>query len=392
MKSVKTIGIMLLISLLMQGGILYGMERWVAQALVVKGPSGSVAQGRWHEHTIEAPLKNARQIGISYDGQYMAWNEGDGYTVWDIQQGRQLYHENLIPGHKVALIQWLADRNRLILITEQSTAPVNLPPGAKPQDASRSAIQVMLQVMNNKPDLRSLPPSTSTKQMEISFMNADGSQRILSTRIRSLQSSDEVKEAIISPQANLLYLTLGDARFANTLYRVDIQHDAHRVPMRAARAEQLKVGSMQGSVYGEFWDLETSATPSIYQIKGMQTVPISTKPLNSLLLGLDRKNTLYLGQGQGRQIQSVYTWDGKQMQKERTLPSTVNRDHIMIGPNGQIAIIDEPESSLKIYTRGVDAPSTFKFEAGARPIKTESRFVGLLKPGDQKAQLWMLSF
>ncbi|MBC9782900.1 hypothetical protein H1S01_00060 [Heliobacterium chlorum] len=385
----KTVGIMVLSALLLQGGILFGLEYWTASAYNTADHVSTPAKSQWRKLHIDTSLNDAKQFSLSYQGEYLAWNSEDSFTVWDIHQERPIYQEKMPPGQKIDYIQWLTDRNRLLLVTEQSAAPVNLP-SATPTKG-KSANQVLADAMDTV-DKRPLPKAPSVKQLEISFLNCDGTQRMISTRIRGLTMGEEVKEATVSSQSNLLYLTLGNDRMTTGLYRVDIQHDAMKVNQRQyTNIERLTVNPALGHIFAEFWN-DTTNKPLVQGIKGMQLINPAQQPLNYLLVGVDRKNNLYLGEGIGHQVENIWIWNGKKLEKERQLPETVHRDRIVIGPDGQLAIIDEPASVLKVYPNGSDSPSTYSFEAGAKLIQSDKHYVGLLKTGTNGGDLWLLSF
>ncbi|MZP28383.1 hypothetical protein GTO91_01430 [Heliobacterium undosum] len=389
-KTIKAIGAMVLVAVLLQGGVFWLLEHWAAQAVNPDDHHVPAAKSQWRQVKVNAPLERARQFSLSHKGEYLVWNDGDGFTVWDIDEERPFYSEKMPPGQRVALVQWLNDRNRLLLITEQSAAPVTLP---APSSKGKTANQVLADSMN-RVDKRPLPSNPSSKQLEFSFLNADGGQRIFSTRIRGLTAADEVKEAVVSTQSNLLYLTLGDSRQTTGLYRVDIQHDAARIALRAGtNVERLSVNPAQGQVYAEFWSGDSASKPLVQGIKGTQlTTPAAGQALNYLLVGTDAKNNLYLGQGTGHQVQELWVWNGKKLEKSIRLPETAHRDRMAVGPEGQLVVMDEPKSMLKVYPKGSESPSVFSFAAGARLINSDNHFVGLIRPGSAGGDLWLLTF
>ncbi|MDD4587327.1 MAG: hypothetical protein PHC60_02885 [Heliobacteriaceae bacterium] len=392
-KNGKIILTMVIGAGLLQGGIFWGLERWAFSAVNVKDHVLNEATTQWRQMDLNVEIKHARQLALAFQGEYLVWNDGNGFTVWDLEQERPLYQEKMPPGQRVALVQWLNDRNRLLLIIEQTTQVVVLPPAARLTDAKgKSATQILLKAMNNI-DTRPLPQTAALKQLEITFLNADGSQRISSTRIQGLPPGEQVQAAVVSSQANLLYLTLGNQRWGTNLYRVGIQHDALKVPLRpGTQIEKLCVEPTQGNVYAEFWSSRATEKPLVYGIKGMQVTFLAPKPLNHKLLGVDRRNILYLGEGPGQQVKTVWTWDGRKLNKERELPETSHRDNLVIGIDGQVAVIDEAMSLVKVYAKGMDTPVVFSFEAGARLFSCENRFVSLAKINDTQARIWMLAF
>ncbi|MBM7865190.1 hypothetical protein GTO89_00230 [Heliobacterium gestii] len=390
-KAIKAIGSMVLAAVLLQGSVFWGLEKWAAQAVNPDDHRLPIAKSQWRQLKVNTPLDKARQFSLSYKGEYLVWNDGDGFTVWDIDQERPFYSEKMPPGQRVALVQWMNDRNRLLLITEQSAAPVNLPAASSAK--GKTANQVLADSMNHV-DKRPLPSNPSSKQLEFSFLNADGGQRIFSTRIRGLTAADEVKEAVVSTQSNLLYLTLGDSRQTTALYRVDIQHEANKIALRGGtNVERLTVSPAQGQVYAEFWSGDSSSKPLVQGIKGVQlTSPAAGQALNYMLIGTDAKNNLYLGQGTGHQVQELWVWNGKKLEKSIRLPETAHRDRMAVGPEGQLVVMDEPKSMLKVYPKGSESPSVFSFDAGARLINSDEHFVGLLRAGASGGDLWLLSF
>lgn len=298
--------IILAITILWQGATVYAFNEWASRYVNVK-PVEVVHKPneQWQERTISYNLSKVKHAGVSFNGEYLVWSENNNFTVWDLANDQPLYYEKMVKGESVAHVQWLEDRNRLLLIVERSVSPISLPApprtnnqtqtpaveqserntqsveasevstpqtasrGRAEEFASRGRLDSLVQSMN-KIEAGSVSTQNFIKKFDIYFLNADGRQRIFSTHISGLSKEAIVQQAAVVTQSNLLYVVVGDQGFANNLYRVDVQHDALKVPKNArSRVETLMVGGIKGA-FAEIWDTANDKQPQLYGLKGLQ--------------------------------------------------------------------------------------------------------------------------
>ncbi|MGE5623515.1 MAG: hypothetical protein ACM3UP_00660, partial [Methanocella sp.] len=179
-----------LLILAMEAGGLWALDRMVMQdarfqSVRVLPP---IVERSW----AVAPSAPRETLGVSYEGRYVTYQEGDRLVVADLARARVL---RSIPlrGRRVSLLRWLPDRDRFLYTTYRPDGLENL-------------------------ELRTFDAETAE-------------ERLLHDIVRRTSQS-RVVELSLSPYNNLIYLRLADAPGVGRVYRLDVMDDLYRTRLR----------------------------------------------------------------------------------------------------------------------------------------------------------------
>jgi hypothetical protein len=312
MKMFKKIIAWAILSIILQVILLYVLDNFVFKhSSDFKSQKIEINKDKTKDINAVIPT-GADNINISYDGKYLTYNQNDNLYILDTKtsisnviktqdDGEILYHK------------WLADRDRLVIAKKVK---------------KDGAYKIQLVTYNPKDSSE----TTASKE-----------------DICTYQDGMEVKKVTESTITGVYYVDIYKGGLKNTVYRIDINEDLTKISLQTN-----VLGNMQVIPHEDRLIYEDKINGKFFVTSPNKQLTFnSNKKLT--LLGIDRKDVIYMGELNGDKISSIIygkinedtsTW------KKVSLDSVVNSDDIYFSNNSEILVNDNLKGSVKNLSTG----------------------------------------
>lgn len=253
---------------------------------------------------------DAEKVNISYDGKYLTYNKDGKLYIQDTKTGTdtEVTTEN---GGEILYHKWLSDRDRLIM--------------AKKVEKD-GEVQIQL----------------------VAYTPKNSSETVVS-EICTYQKDMEVRKVSESTITGVYYIDIYKGGLKNTVYRIDINDTLTKVSLKTN-----VLGNMQVIPHEDRLIYEDKVNGKFFVTSPNKQLTFnSNKKLT--LLGIDRKDVVYMGELNGDKITSILygkisedtsTW------KKITLDTVVSGDDLYFSNESEILINDNLKGSVKNLTTG----------------------------------------
>lgn len=313
MKNLKRIAIWALISLILQGSVLFYLDKFYF-----------VTESNFQAKKIEPPKKTevknvevnipdtASHVSVSYDGKYLAYYEAETLKVVNTSTGekKEVAFDKDI---KLSYYRWQADVDNLLIAEKRTTT---------------------------KGDSIKLSRYEPQKDKKFDVNNDNKGNPVF---INLPDKKSEVQDLEFSGLTNMIYAKIGHAGSRNSIYSIDVM----------ARFEKLKINSyFTGNIVSFRTDSRMAYEDLTYHkvyVTGLSGA-INIKGVTSpALLGTDEEDNLYLGQRDGDKIIKIYygqVKDSTSKWQSIDLKIPAKAKDIYVLSNGKIYINDNLKGIL----------------------------------------------
>jgi len=293
-----------ILSIILQVGVLYVLNNVVFK-LSSDFQSKKIEIQKDKTKDINATIPtDAEAINVSYDGKYLTYNENNNLYIQDTKTGTNTKVTTENEGN-ILYYKWLSDRDRLII-------------AKKVEEDGEYKIKL------------------------VTYSPKDSSETTVSN-ICTYQKDMEVKKVSESTITGVYYIDIYKGGLKSTVYRIDINDTLTKISLQTNVLGNMQVIPHEDRLNSKFF----ATSPN------KQLTFNSNK--NLTLLGIDRKDVIYMGELNGDKIASIVygkvsedtsTW------KKVTLDSVVNSDDLYFSNESEILINDNLKGSVKNLTTG----------------------------------------
>lgn len=253
---------------------------------------------------------DAEEINISYDGKYLTYNKNGSLYMQDAKTGTDAEvtteNEGEILYHK-----WLSDRDRLIIAKKVKID---------------GEYKIQLVTYSPKNSLETVVSDICTYQEDM-----------------------EVRKVSESTITGVYYVDIYKGGLKNTVYRIDINDTLTKVSLKTN-----VLGNMQVIPHEDRLIYEDKVNGNFFVTSPNKQLTFnSNKKLT--LLGIDRKDVVYMGELNGDKISSIVYGkisEDTSSWKKVTLDSVVSTDDLYFSNESEILINDNLKGSVKNLTTG----------------------------------------
>jgi len=299
-----------ILSIILQVGGLYILDNFVfKQSSYFRSKKIEIQKDKTKDINATIPT-GAEAINVSYDGKYLTYNNNGNLYIQDTKTGTstQIITEN---EGDILYYKWFSDRDRLII--------------AKKVEKNEEC------------------------KIRLVTYNPQNSSETVVSNICTYQEDMEVKKVSESTITGVYYVDIYKGGLKNTVYRIDINETLTRLSLQTN-----VLGNMQVIPHEDRLIYEDTVNSKFFATSpNKQFTFNSNKKLT--LLGIDRKDVIYMGELNGDKIASVIfgkvsedtsTW------KKVTLDSVVSSEDLYFSNNSEILINDNLKGSVKNLTTG----------------------------------------
>jgi len=312
MKVFKKIIAWAILSIILQIGVLYVLDKVVFKhSSDFKSEKQDIKKDNTKDINATIPT-DAEAINVSYDGKYLTYNENGNLCMQDTKIGTNTVVTKENEGN-ILYYKWLSDRDILII-------------AKKVEKNGESKIQLVTYNPKN---------SSETSVSENDICN--------------YQKDMEVKKVSESTITGVYYVDIYKGGLKNTVYRIDINGTLTKISLQTN-----VLGNMQVIPHEDRLIYEDKLNGNFFVTSPNKQLKFnSNKKLT--LLGIDRKDVIYIGELNGDKISSIIygkvsedtsTW------KKVTLDSVVSSNDLYFSNKSEILINDNLKGSVKNLTTG----------------------------------------
>jgi hypothetical protein len=316
MKGIKKFGILLSVSLIVQLGGLYSLEKFYFEDKN-EGKSNiadSVIFKQKETNLIDVP-SDATQVSLSFDGSYLAYYEGTELKVVNtstLEVKKVQFEEKT----KVSFYKWVPNKNTIIM-------------GGKQKDTFNESIKFIYLDIKDK--------NSGKEQYK------DLGTVVLPDKV------SEVEDIEFSSSNETIYIKINHAGNRNSIYTLNGKEFIEEV-----HTNSFFVGQIQAMKKEDKMLYEDSTFHKIY-VNG-EAKPIEVKGVsNPRLISIDSEDNIYIAQTEGNKVKKIYY--GKRSQSSDTwrsidIKDEVNVKDVIVMPQGKIYINDDLKGSITEVVTG----------------------------------------
>ena len=301
-----------ILSIILQVGGLYVLDNFVfKQSSDFRSVKKEIQKDNTKDINATIPT-DTEAIKVSYDGKYLTYNENNNLYMQDTKTGTSTVVTKEILGD-ILYYKWFEDRNILII-------------AKKVEKNGESKIQLVTYNPKNSSE-------TSVSENDIC----------------TYQKDMEVKKVSESTITGVYYVDIYKGGLKNSVYRIDINGTLTRISLQTS-----VLGNMQVIPHEDRLIYEDKINGNFFVTSPNKQLKFnSNKKLT--LLGIDRKDVIYMGELNGDKITSIIygkisedtsTW------KKVTLDSVANSDDLYFSNESEILVNDNLKGSVKNLTTG----------------------------------------
>lgn len=269
--------------------------------------------------------EDAKDISVSYNGNYISYCEDDVLNVIDTSNNKS--KEVKIDDGKLSYYKWLPDKD-IILIGEKYT---NVSGGS----------YLKFESYNAKKNEKSFLSDENNKEMKISLSD----------------EKYEVLDVAVSTATNVTYIKVGKEGAKSRLYRINVMAQVEETKYFDCKLGKVTAQNKEDRIIYE--DMTNNRIRAV----GMKN-PIATgENATHYLLNTDSEDRIYIGNGTNGKIKKIFIINlksSKDNKKTVTLPEIADKNNIYIGRDGKIFINDASKSVVTEVTSGKETKYTGK--------------------------------
>lgn len=310
MKVFKKIIAWAILSIILQVGGLYVLDNFVFKhSSDFKSKKMEIEKDRTKGINATIP-SDAEKVNISFDGKYLTYNKDGKLYIQDTKTGTdtEVTTEN---GGEILYHKWLGDRDRLIM-------------AKKVEKDGESKIQL------------------------VAYTPKNSSETVVSD-ICTYQKDMEVRKVSESTITGVYYIDIYKGGLKNTVYRIDINDTLTKVSLKTN-----VLGNMQVIPHEDRLIYEDKVNGKFFVTSPNKQLTFNSNK-NLTLLGIDRKDVIYMGELNGDKIASVIYGkisEDTSVWQKITLNSVVSSDDLYFSNESEILINDNLKGSVKNLTTG----------------------------------------
>lgn len=325
MKVFKKIIAWAILSIILQLGGLYVLDNFVFKhSSDFESKKIEIEKDKTKDINAAIPT-DAEEVNISYDGKYLTYNKNGSLYIQDTKTGTDTEVTTENKG-EILYHKWLSDRDRLII--------------AKKVEKDGEA-EIQLVTYSPKNSLETIVSDICTYQDDM-----------------------EVRKVSESTITGVYYVDIYKGGLKNTVYRIDINDTLTKVSLKTN-----VLGNMQVIPHEDRLIYEDKVNGSFFVTSPNKQLTFnSNKKLT--LLGIDRKDVVYMGELNGDKISSIVYGkisDDTSSWKKVVLESVVSSNDLYFSNDSEILINDNLKGSVKNLATG----SEIEYEGKLVQIKED---------------------
>mgnify|MGYP001213391057 CR=1 FL=1 len=312
MKMFKKIIAWAILSIILQVGVLYVLNNFVfKQTSDFKSEKIEIQKDKTKNINATIPT-DAEAINVSYDGKYLTYNENGDLYIQDTKTGTNTVVTKE-DGSNILYYKWFTDRDRLIV-------------AKKVEKDGKSKVQLMTY---NPKDSSETPVSEDD--------------------ICNYEEDMEVKQVTESTITGVYYVDIYKGGLKSVVYRIDINGTLSKISLQTNVLGNMKVIPHEDRLI-----YEDKVNSKFFVTSPNKQLAFNSNK-NLTLLGIDRKDVVYMGELNGDKIASIVygkvsedtsTW------KKIALDSVVSSEDLYFSNESEILINDNLKGSVKNLTTG----------------------------------------
>lgn len=260
MKLIKHICIWIAISLVIQLSVLFYLNNYYLKPEKTFQTT-KVAQQATIKKKVDISIPaDAAQISVSYDGKYVSYMENGNINVVNTENG-QVKTVEPESEYKISMYKWLVDRDRMFI-------------AEKPVDNSG---YLTLNYYDSSKD-------TKGKIENITYSD----------------SKSEVQDIEVAPKTNVVYMKVYRYGTRSDIYSSNAMNDLKKVDTLTSNIGTIKTLTLKDDMI-----YEDKLKNKVYSLNADKSIAISNVS-KSVLLGVDNKDNVYIGNMTNDKIDKVY--------------------------------------------------------------------------------------
>lgn len=310
MKVFKRIFLWIMISLTVQfAGLYYANSYILSSDTSIKTKKVVKSDTKKPDAEVKIP-EGAKHVGVSFDGRYLAYYDGDVLKVVDTKTGEEKNVE-FDDGVQVSFYKWLSDRNRM-LIAEKET-------------------------------------SKRSSNFKLAYYDVD---KDIKEEIKELDWADknaEVEDIQASPLTDVIYVKVANSGKRSSIYWINRMKEMKKADTNSYVIGKIRVVPHDDKlVYEDLTYNRISVTGKnrSINIEGVKTPS---------LIAVDDNDNVYIGDTQDGKVTKIYYGnindDGSKYQSV-DLREAVNKDDIFVAAQGKIYTNDNLKGTVREFGSG----------------------------------------
>lgn len=310
MKTFKRIFLWIMISLAVQfAGLYYANSLFLASNTSIETKKVVKNDEKKPDAEIKVP-ENAKHVGVSFDGRYLAYYDGDVLKVVNTKTGEEKNVE-FDDGIQVSYYKWLPDRNRM-LIAEKET-------------------------------------SKRSSNFKLAYYDVDKDVKEEIKELDWAEKNAEVEDIQAAPLTNIIYVKVASSGKRSSIYWINIMKEMKKVTTRSYVIGKIRVVPREDKLVYE--DL----TYNRILVTGQDDPITITGVEKPALITIDDNDNVYIGETQEDKVTKIYYGNIKEDPSKFQvvdLRMTVGKDDIFVTPQGKIYINDNLRGVVKEFGSG----------------------------------------
>ncbi|MDW8801813.1 hypothetical protein P8V03_11720 [Clostridium sp. A1-XYC3] len=310
MKVFKRIFLWIMISLTVQfAGLYYANSYILSSDTSIKTKKVVKSDTKKPDAEVKIP-EGAKHVGVSFDGRYLAYYDGDVLKVVDTKTGEEKNVE-FDDGVQVSFYKWLSDRNRM-LIAEKET-------------------------------------SKRSSNFKLAYYDVD---KDIKEEIKELDWADknaEVEDIQASPLTNIIYVKVANSGKRSSIYWINIMKEMKKADTNSYVIGKIRVVPHEDKLVYE--DLTYNRISVTGKNRSINIDGVKTPSL----IAVDDNDNVYIGDTQDGKVTKIYYGnvndDGSQY-KSVDLREAVNKDDIFVASQGKIYTNDNLKGTVREFGSG----------------------------------------
>ncbi len=252
MRKLRTFMVWGLISVLMQVGFLYYVERQIDAGSVSAAPQPPVIV----QTTLELPQADVKNLQASYHKDYLAYTDSQGLKVVDVKTSKVVFKENKPVKGQILDYHWLPDRNILLFFVAK--------PNPKPKPKPVVEVQPKTEVLN-KEDPQAKPQPAPSRPKPAPYYNpqvtelysvdfgfsldaGSGPDSRLESVLSGFPAGGVIQAVDFSTFTNLIYLTVKTS-YGQILYEIDVMRNISQLQRSGEKIVRISTSDKRGTLY-----------------------------------------------------------------------------------------------------------------------------------------------
>ncbi len=276
-RRVKVLAVWAVISVLMQVGFLYFLEKQInggpadAYTYTPQLPTPKVV-----EKVVNLQAAQVSDLKASYAKDYLAYTDNTGLQVVNVKTGKVVFSENKPQTGDILGYHWLPDRNALLLVIKEPVASNTKSEKTATTTASQKFQTNLYPIEFPSPDENVKPDKGEPK------------------KIQGFPSDGKIETIDLSTYTNSIYMLVNTSR-DQIVYEIDVMNNTWRVQKPGEKVSNMVTSDLKGTLYiqstlTDIHQIVAIKHPSKYKVlrdqvfKGSQYVLLGVQD-NKVLVG-----------------------------------------------------------------------------------------------------------